>query len=313
MSGAPAVVLLAFNRPEATRRVMGALRQQRPARLLVAVDGPRREVPEDCAAVAQVREIVDQVDWPCEVSTRFSDTNLGCRYGPESAITWAFEQVDRAVVLEDDCVPTADFFRFSAELLERFADDQRIMGIGGHRWEFPDVAEGPSYFFSRYAATWGWATWADRWRRVDRALSDWPTVRTSRWLADLLADPWATQYWTGVFDQMMEGRDAWDYAVQYSLWRSDGLWVRPSVGMIQNIGFGPDATHTLVSGHPAGRAAGAMAFPLHHPTDRTADRRTDAAIEWVAHSGIRARQLSHAAQMIARRRSTIPEPSGVST
>ena len=51
------------------------------------------------------RELVDGVDWDCEVVTLFRVKNLGCGLGPASAISETFARVEEAIVLEDDCVP----------------------------------------------------------------------------------------------------------------------------------------------------------------------------------------------------------------
>ncbi len=52
---------------------------------------------------------------------------------PATGLTWAFEQVDRAIVLEDDCVPDPTFFPFCDEILERYVDDERVMHIAGQQ------------------------------------------------------------------------------------------------------------------------------------------------------------------------------------
>ena len=67
-------------------------------------DGARDEAERE--ACERTRAIVDRVDWPCEVLRNFSDVNLGCRRRPVSGIDWAFGQVEEAIILEDDCLPT---------------------------------------------------------------------------------------------------------------------------------------------------------------------------------------------------------------
>ena len=68
-----------FNRPELTARVFEAIRCASPKQLLVIADGPRENQPGDAEVVEQTRKILDRIDWPCEVKTNFSPTNLGCR------------------------------------------------------------------------------------------------------------------------------------------------------------------------------------------------------------------------------------------
>ncbi len=89
------VVLIAFNRPDVTRRTLAAIRAARPGRLFLVCDGPRADRPDDAARCAEVRAVFDGVDWPCEVERRFSDVNLGCEGNVELGLDWVFAQVDR--------------------------------------------------------------------------------------------------------------------------------------------------------------------------------------------------------------------------
>lgn len=299
------VLLLAFNRPAHTARVWEAIRAVQPRHLLVSVDGPRANVASDAADCQAVRELVSQVDWPCELQLRLSAVNRGCRHGPAEAISWAFDQVDQAIILEDDCVPHPTFFRFCAELLDRHRTTAELMGIGGHRWEGPDLPQADSYTFSRYPNTWGWATWADRWKAFDLEMRAWSELRSSDWLPKLLNDELAVSYWQQRFDAMVAGLDAWDYAWLFAIWRISGLWIRPHLNLVQNIGFGPAATHTHVLHHPAGRPATAMPFPLRHPEKLSVNPSSEALIEWVNFSGMLKRQLRQGAKrIVALRQST---------
>ena len=88
---------------------------------------PRSEFDERLAAVAQV-------DWDCEVHHNYSETNLGCRQRVSSGISWVFEQVEDAIILEDDCLPHPTFFAFCAEMLECYRHDQRVSSISGNNF-----------------------------------------------------------------------------------------------------------------------------------------------------------------------------------
>jgi GR25 family glycosyltransferase involved in LPS biosynthesis len=121
------VVFLIFNRPQHTKRVFAEIRNARPDRLLIVADGAR--TADEQVRVDETRAIVDNIDWNCRVERRYSDTNLGCRRSVSSGLDWAFSLVDRAIILEDDCLPSQDFFRFCDELLTHFQHDHRIFSI----------------------------------------------------------------------------------------------------------------------------------------------------------------------------------------
>ena len=130
----PAILFLVFNRPHLTSRVMAAIRQARPNRLYVAADGPREGLGE-AELCAETRKIATDVDWECDVKTLFRPSNSGCRIAVSSALDWFFAKEEEGIVLEDDCVPSSSFFRYCADLLEKYRDEERIMCISGNDFQ----------------------------------------------------------------------------------------------------------------------------------------------------------------------------------
>lgn len=271
----PAVLLLIYRRPELTARVLEVLREVRPPILLVAADGAAGE--EDQALCARTRELVEKgVDWPCQVRTRFSTEHLGCKRAVSGALNWAFAEHERVIVLEDDTVPEPSFFSFCAEMLERYAGDERVMQVCGSNltgWR----GAGASYHFSRFGPIWGWASWRRAWRHCDADMSSWPEQRHS--LARHCPEPFEAAWRREVFDDVYQGRiDTWDYQWAYAKAVAGGLNIVPSEHLVANVGFGAGATHTLNAEDPRGRLATApLPFPLRHPGEVAADVGADQA------------------------------------
>lgn len=272
------VIYLIFNRPAVTRESFRALREARPERLFVVADGPRPGVPDDVEKCRQAREIATAVDWPCEVRTDFAETNLGVKRRVAGGLTWAFAQTEEAVVIEDDCVSDPSFFRFAAEMLERYRDDARVMCVSGDNFQEGPPRTEDSYYFSRYPHCWGWATWRRAWNHFDPDLKRWPELRDGGWLHDILQDEAALPYWEGIFDGCAAGSiNSWAFPWTYSCWVQSGLTILPRVNLVRNIGFGADGTNTTSTDHSASRlGAGALPFPLCHPAWVIRDTRADA-------------------------------------
>lgn len=264
------VALIIFNRPDATARVFEQIRHAKPETLFLISDGPRHDVTEDRIRVKMCRDIVGTIDWPCEVRRIYSDSNLGCKNRINSGLTEVFKHVDYSIILEDDCVPHLDFFAFTSELLGRYQRDERIFSVGGHIWEFPDNEASDSYIYSSYFSSWGWATWSDRWAKVDYSMTSWPELKASSFLEDIVLTPMELVFWNKTFDMTYQGvtelSQAWDYAVQLTMWKEAMFSIRPSVNLVKNIGLGPDATHTSTDS-PAisAREAEPLVWPLRHP------------------------------------------------
>ncbi len=270
------VALIIFKRPELTAKVFEAIRQAQPSTLVVIADGPRTDKKGEAEACIAARAITENVDWPCRIIRHYSEKNLGCRDRVSSGLDLVFNEFDRAIILEDDCVPEPGFFRFCDELLERYRDDQRVMAISGDNFQFGNYQPEYSYYFSRYPHVWGWATWRRAWRHYDVAMPDWPQHRDNGWLAELFDDRKTIKFWQEVFQSVYDGRvDTWDHQWTYACWRQNSLTALPGVNLISNIGFDEDATHTRRSGLFSHMQVQSLDFPLRHPAAIVRDFRAD--------------------------------------
>ncbi len=265
------VLLIIFNRADTTSRVVEALAQVKPPRLFVFGDGPRADRPDDKAKCTAARAVIKRlVTWDCELVEYYSEANLGCRRGPATAISWVFEQVDRAIILEDDCLPHPSFFPFCDALLEMYVYDTRVMHIAGQNLQGGTRRTSDSYFFSDYCISWGWATWKRAWQHHDLEVGKWPALRETSWLEGILEHPDMIAFYRKVFDQAHSrsaNLNTWDYQWGFACWSQNGLSILPTVTLVSNIGFGhPDATHTTSAPSPAATTnAEEMVFPLRHP------------------------------------------------
>jgi hypothetical protein len=272
------VLLLIYRRPDKTRETFAAIRQARPKRLYVSAAGPATEADQpDCDAA---RAIIDEVDWDCEVRRNFMHENRGCRVNVSRGISWALAQEDEMIILEDDCVATPAFFRFCAELLDRYRDNERVMSISGTNFLFGHQATNHSYFWSRYPNIWGWATWKRAWDFYDADLALWPQTKVDGSL-DTIFDQFRPRvYWRMVLDIVAAGKlDAWDFVWFLSCWLRGGLSAQPTVNLVRNIGFDASATHTKKANKLARMPVADLRFPLDHPPDVQRNRKADNLIE----------------------------------
>jgi hypothetical protein len=249
------IVVVAFNRPDLTRAMVDRLRVLRPSRLLLVVDGPRPDRPDDVTARGQVLAELDRIDWPCRIDRDVAVTNLGCDRRITSGLTWAFGLVDRAIVLEDDIAPHPDFYPWVQSMLDRYDDEPDIAMVCGRnelgRWR----SGGPDHLLVRHPNIWGWATWASRWNGLDDTVMDrvGPDSGGER-LRRVLGDPVvASQY--GTFHLLASsGRlTVWDIRWLLTVAWAGRLGVIPPVNLIRYDGYRPDATHTHTAGHVRGQ------------------------------------------------------------
>ena len=223
---------------------MAAIREFQPKELFFAVDGPRNSEEEHI--VQQVRNVVMEIDWDCEIHKRFSSVNKGCKQGVFDAIDWFFEEVPQGVILEDDCIPSLSFLNFCEEMLDYFKEDQRIYSICGTNHGLR--SEHDSYYFSTFFQAWGWATWRRAWRGFDVNLKSWESFRKQFEVRDFMCSEMEAERQTNNFNLVSKGDlDTWDYSWNFHVLMNHGLNVISNNNGVINIGHDDEATHTNVT------------------------------------------------------------------
>jgi hypothetical protein len=270
------VLLLLFNRPDTTRRVFNAIRQAAPPRLYIAADGARTEREQEVTLCKTAREVVSHIDWPCEAKTLFSEENLGCKEAVSSAINWFFEQEEEGIILEDDCLPSNDFFLFCDEMLERYRFDTRIRHIGGSNLQQGKRWGQASYYYSNLTHVWGWASWRRVWQHYDKELSAYTAEDVQIALPDIFTEPIIVNTWLQIFNQLKTGQiDTWDYQLTFINFFNNSLSVIPNVNLISNIGFGDGATHTIDAANRYAALPHGQLGKIQHPLCMVPQKQAD--------------------------------------
>jgi len=261
------VLLVCWRRPDHTLRVIKRLREVGVRNLFISCDGYIDDDIKTNANVLRTREIVNTtIDWSCKKQIRLSDKNRGCRDGVCDAIDWFFNFVEEGIIIEDDVIPSFDFFRFCSVLLDRYREQEEILSISGNsiRSDKARLHEKYSYSFSRIPHIWGWALWKRTWHLFDRNLTGYNRNATQETLTRLFSSRNAS-FWLDRFDSVASGRvDTWDYQLTYLHIISGKLSCIPCVELVENIGFDTLATHTIAGESPLNRCQD-LSDTLTHP------------------------------------------------
>ena len=269
------VALIFFNRPDTLAKVFESVRSARPKELYLIQDGPREKNKNDLLNIQKCRRIVDNVDWNCKVYKNYSEQNLGCGIRPQTGITWVFSLTDRAIILEDDCVPNQTFFTFCDEMLERYKDDERIAYISGlnhfETWDFG----GNSYGFTKGGAIWGWASWARSWKNYDYKVS----LIDDPYINECLKNSYPGEnnrinLWNNTKKRLSAGENLsyWDAQWGFVKYSQSQYVIVPCNNLICNIGVGVASTHATLDSNNHKRfidynnmPTKELVFPLKHP------------------------------------------------
>lgn len=242
------ILFIIFNRPDTTERVFEVIKKIKPKRLYIAADGPRSDRQGEAELCIKTRHIATAIDWPCEVKTRFLDKNIGCRNAVPEAISWFFSHEEKGIILEDDCLADPSFFYFCENLLDKYCNDQEIMMISGDNFQANEfkLKDDSSYYFSKYANIWGWASWRRAWKNFSNNFKELDDKIMKQQIKKSFSEWKERRYWYGFYKKLKNGRrlGSWDANWSLSLIYHGGISLVPNINMIQNIGFGSGATHS---------------------------------------------------------------------
>ena len=268
------VAIQAFIRPQMLQQQWAVIKEARPSILFVRSDGPRDTVPTDAELIRQSRAITEDIDWECTVYRLYEEKNIGMYGMMKKCPPFIWSKVDRCIFLEDDLIPSVSYFRFCAELLEKYKDDLRFEQIIGENpcGQWPNTPD--DYFFARVPVSSGAATWRRSHESRDRELTYAKNPYIMRHIKHHF--PWylKRQFFsyaqTATYANHVPGGE---FFARHAENLQNKLVIVPKYNLISNIGVGAGSTHTGKSMAALPKAlhklysvpTHELTFPLRHP------------------------------------------------
>lgn len=277
----PPVMICGFNRPDCLKQVFERVREAKPAQLFLVLDAPREGRQDDVEKNNACKKVLENIDWPCEVVRDYAEKNLGCRKRMASGITNVFKHVEQCIILEDDCVPSAEFFSFARKMLEKYKDDSRVGLIAGHIQHYSDARRSPryyrdaDYYFDHMNTIWGWATWRRAWKFYDDSLSGWDSFVEAGKLGVISKNKRVQNRFKQLIRDTQEGRtSSWAIVWWANCVMNGMLCLHPCGNLITNIGCGVAGTHCKVATNNewANLPYKLLPMTLRHPKDVVMNR-----------------------------------------
>lgn len=176
-----------------------------------------------------------------------AEENLGLKRSIVNGLRLMSENEPFFTVLEDDCIPTFQFFQFMDLALKNFQEDLRIgMVQGSVTAPLQSLSKfGLDIFATRRMKIWGWGTWARAARDFDASVPDWTPSQWRKFLKlhDFSGRLLRTK--ARAFSSV-DKIDTWDYQWVFHLLNQGQVAIAPARNLVENIGWGRDATHTKI-------------------------------------------------------------------
>lgn len=234
------VLFITFARPEYARKSFNAIKNAKPKKLYFYSNKARVEKKDEVLRNEQIRSFVNEIDWECELFTFFREEYVDVYESLWSAIDWIFEHEERAIILEEDCVASKAFFNYSEDMLNKYESESRIWVISGNNFFDEYKAKDSDIIFSRHPYKYGWASWRNRWLKIERKNVPW---------SDIVANNLHCLYYSisgyklklikkqqkKIID-FLASNSAWDYYFDFTMLVNDGYGIVPSQNLVSNIG-----------------------------------------------------------------------------
>ena len=247
MTMAP-IVLFVYNRPWHTQQTIESLQKNVFAEQsdLVIFSDAAKDVNSQ-SLVQKVREYIKDIGGFKSVRIVEREQNWGLAKSVIAGVTDVITQYGRIIVLEDDIVTNTNFLRFMNQSLEYYHSNNRIMSISGysHPFKIPKNYKKDTLLFYR-SSSWGWATWSDRWKKVDFEMSDYQSFIKNKDEQERFN--YGGEDLLDMLQYQMSGKiNSWAIRFAYAQYRYDSYSVFPIHSLTKNIGHDGTGTHCGIS------------------------------------------------------------------
>ncbi len=243
------VVLFCYNRPDHVKETLSALAANEGAAdtaLIVFSDGPASTTDE--VLVQAVRAILGAIEGFKSVQIITSECNKGLSASIIDGVSEVLSIYEACIVLEDDLETAPYFLNFMNEGLLQYKDDDRIFSVAGYcpPFQMPTDYAHASFLFPRINS-WGWATWRNRWQKVDWQVQDFNCFISDKKLRARLTQQGADL--PVMLLKQQQGKIAsWAVRFNQSCFNLGMTNVYPVRSFVRNLGTDGSGTHMKSSG-----------------------------------------------------------------
>jgi hypothetical protein len=275
MSLAP-IILFTYNRPWHTEQTLNALMQNELAdqsTLFIYCDGPKEDGTEQqLERISQVRQIIQKKKWCKEVNVIKRSKNIGLVNSIFQGVDEIIDNYEKVIVLEDDLITSKAFLKYMNFALDYFQDDDIVGSINS--WMLP-IKNMPNFYFKRGGDCWGWGTWKNSWKLLERNPLNLLQRVNSYDMDDDFHDSWLDLLYA-VIDGSAQ---SWWIRWHLSLFLNNQLGLYPGKTYTYSIGLDGSGTNCTSSGKVVRQALSESFDPKNlYNLKKEASRKVDSKI-----------------------------------
>jgi Predicted glycosyltransferases len=239
------IILFCYNRPEHTKKTIEALKKNdlaKDSNLHIFLDGPK--VDEDNEKINEIEEYINKIEGFNKCYLYKSSKNKGLANSVICGVTQIINKYDKVIVLEDDIITSKNFLLFMNEALNFYENSKNIYSIGGYSIPI-DIPEDykESVYLSYRSMSGAWATWEDRWNKIDWEIKDYSEFVNNLRNVDNLKR--GGDDMPQMLKMQLDGKiDSWAIRWCYNQYKNRQFAVLPIKSLVSNIGWDGSGTHS---------------------------------------------------------------------
>lgn len=239
------IILFVYNRLEHTRKTISHLVDNEGAKdseLYIFSDGPKDIKAEN--QVDEIRNYIRGIQGFKNVHIFCRNENAGLQKSIVSGVQEIIKEHRKAIVLEDDVITNHNFLRYMNYALEMYEDDKDVFSISGYAFVDFHTKKVPDVYFLSLTSSWGWATWKDRWEKLDMKASGWEELRDNKGLRNRFNLEGGYDWYSILVRQTSErAYNSWAICWYWTVFKNRGLTLFPKTSLVENIGFDGSGVH----------------------------------------------------------------------
>ena len=235
------VLIVAYQRPDNVEKIVDLCLQAGIERIYIALDAPKDNNSQASANHQLIRNIVKEKRIIQNISLKelVQQKNVGCAQNVIQGCDWIFASEEYVCVLEDDCIPSLDFFSYVQITLPQVDVLDNVLVSCGMQVA-PEHLFQNSVVSSSYPQIWGWATTRKKWHQITKIFDE-----QICFLKLFKSNDPISIYWLAGAKRALEGYvDAWDTILTRYMISNGFKSFVPSVPLVSNVGNDEHATHT---------------------------------------------------------------------
>lgn len=231
------VLYITFCRPEYARHSFDAIKRAQPRKLYFYSNKAREDRPDEVRRNEEVRSFVKEIDWDCEVKIWFREEYVDIYTSLWGAMDWLFDNEEKGIVLEEDCVASLPFFTYCEKMLDYYEDDERVSIISGNNRMPQNNPLGEDCFLTRLVDIYGWASWAKVWKNLDKTMVGWKKNRFKlfNYFGRILPGIWYMIWWQRMYN-IRDRFNPWDSIFAYNCVKNNTYGIVPVCNLVEDIG-----------------------------------------------------------------------------